>query len=256
MRGRIRGSLNGYASVLVGFLALLAGRAVAAQSPPAVHPVATTARPPAFGTQDYTITTISALSFNGETYLPAAPLSRVGALNAEQHFYATLDIPAGAVIDYIGINNDNDGTPNVLAIHLWQRDLFAETALLFSLDNTPHAGSFATDINASPVGILWAGQRASFILILDLEVAPSPNYQYLGWVEVWWRRTVSPAPATASFNDVPTTHPFFQYIEALHASGITGGCSASPPLYCPNNSVTRGQMAVFLAKALGLHWPM
>jgi len=63
---------------------------------------------------------------------------------------------------------------------------------------------------------------------------------------------VSPAPATATFNDVPTTHPFFQFIEALHASGITGGCSAAPPLYCPDNPVTRGQVAVFLAKALGL----
>jgi hypothetical protein len=63
---------------------------------------------------------------------------------------------------------------------------------------------------------------------------------------------VSPAPATATFNDVPTTHPFFQFIEALHASGITGGCQASPPLYCPDDSVSRGQMAVFLSKALGL----
>jgi hypothetical protein len=63
---------------------------------------------------------------------------------------------------------------------------------------------------------------------------------------------VSPAPGTATFNDVPTTHPFFQFIEALHASGITGGCQASPPLYCPDNPVTRGQIAVFLAKALGL----
>ena len=63
---------------------------------------------------------------------------------------------------------------------------------------------------------------------------------------------VSPAPATATFNDVPTSHPFFQFIEALHASGITGGCQAAPPLYCPDNPVTRGQMAVFLAKALGL----
>jgi S-layer homology domain len=63
---------------------------------------------------------------------------------------------------------------------------------------------------------------------------------------------VSPAPPVATFNDVPTSHPFFQFIEALHAAGITGGCQASPPLYCPDNSVTRGQMAVFLAKALGL----
>jgi len=62
---------------------------------------------------------------------------------------------------------------------------------------------------------------------------------------------VSPAPAQATFNDVPANHPFFKYVEALYASGITAGCDVGP-LYCPNNPVTRGQMAVFLAKALGL----
>jgi hypothetical protein len=69
-----------------------------------------------------------------------------------------------------------------------------------------------------------------------------------------YRYQVSPAPAGASFGDVPTGHPFFQFIEALKASGITGGCQASPPLYCPDQALTRGQMAVFLSKALGLHF--
>ena len=55
-------------------------------------------------------------------------------------------------------------------------------------------------------------------------------------------------PAVATFNDVPTSHPFFQYVEALAASGITGGCGNGN--YCPNNTVTRQQMAVFLLKAL------
>ena len=36
-------------------------------------------------------------------------------------------------------------------------------------------------------------------------------------------------------------------------SGITGGCGAGN--YCPNQPLTRGQMAVFLAKGLGLSWP-
>ena len=66
-------------------------------------------------------------------------------------------------------------------------------------------------------------------------------------------RQVSPAPQTATFGDVPTTDPAFQFIEALAASGVTGGCSGGN--YCPDNPVTRRQMAVFLAKALGLHWP-
>lgn len=71
---------------------------------------------------------------------------------------------------------------------------------------------------------------------------------------VRWHRRVSPA-GSATFNDVPSDHLFFQFIEALSASGITAGCSAAPPLYCPDAPLTRGQMAVFLAKALGLHWP-
>ena len=42
------------------------------------------------------------------------------------------------------------------------------------------------------------------------------------------------------------------YINALAAAGITVGCSSDPLRYCPQRSVTRGQMAVFLARALGL----
>jgi hypothetical protein len=72
-------------------------------------------------------------------------------------------------------------------------------------------------------------------------------------VIIGYRLQVSPAPQFADFNDVPTTHPFFQFIEALYASGITAGCGGGN--YCPDSPLTRGQMAVFLAKALGLQWP-
>ncbi len=68
-----------------------------------------------------------------------------------------------------------------------------------------------------------------------------------------YRRQITPAPAVATFADVPTNHPFFQFVEALSASGITAGCGTA--IYCPDAPLTRGQMAVFLAKALGLHWP-
>ena len=74
-------------------------------------------------------------------------------------------------------------------------------------------------------------------------------------LQLTWNRQVSPAPAVATFDDVPTNHPFFQFIEALSKSGTTAGCQASPPLYCPDRPITRGEMAVYLAKALGLQWP-
>ena len=41
--------------------------------------------------------------------------------------------------------------------------------------------------------------------------------------------------------------------QALVSSGVTGGCGAGN--YCPDAPLTRGQMATFLAKALGLAWP-
>jgi len=55
------------------------------------------------------------------------------------------------------------------------------------------------------------------------------------------------------FVDVPAGHLFHGDIEWLAAEGITKGCN--PPAndrYCPDDPVTRGQMAAFLARALDL----
>lgn len=41
-------------------------------------------------------------------------------------------------------------------------------------------------------------------------------------------------------------------IDAVAAAGITSGCAMDPPRYCPGEDVTRGQMATFLGRALGL----
>ena len=48
------------------------------------------------------------------------------------------------------------------------------------------------------------------------------------------------------FTDVPATHPFFKWIQKLRDLGITSGCSATT--FCPDDTVTRGQMAVFLIR--------
>jgi hypothetical protein len=61
-------------------------------------------------------------------------------------------------------------------------------------------------------------------------------------------------PACAGvFDDVPCPGaPAVDFIEQLAAEQITGGCSASPPLYCPDGTSTRGQMAVFIVKTFKL----
>jgi hypothetical protein len=51
----------------------------------------------------------------------------------------------------------------------------------------------------------------------------------------------------STFIDVPPSHPFYTYVEKIAAAGITGGCGGA--YFCPDASVTRAQMAVFLLKA-------
>jgi hypothetical protein len=58
------------------------------------------------------------------------------------------------------------------------------------------------------------------------------------------------APPSASGNvygDVPAGYWAAAWIEQLAAEGITGGCGSGK--YCPDNTVTREQMAVFLLRA-------
>ena len=57
-----------------------------------------------------------------------------------------------------------------------------------------------------------------------------------------------PPACTGVFGDVACPGTFTNWIERLYTLGITGGCSASPLLYCPSSSVNRGQMAVFVVK--------
>jgi hypothetical protein len=72
-------------------------------------------------------------------------------------------------------------------------------------------------------------------------------------------RTADPAsspPACVAggeiFDDVPASSPFCRWIEELARRGVVTGCSASPPLYCPSEPVTREQMAVFISVTFGL----
>lgn len=60
-----------------------------------------------------------------------------------------------------------------------------------------------------------------------------------------------PMPFTQRFNDVPASNQFYNFIDRLAALNITVGCSTTPPLYCPADSVLREQMAAFILRGLG-----
>ena len=59
-----------------------------------------------------------------------------------------------------------------------------------------------------------------------------------------------PPPKGTVFGDVPVTHWAAGWIEELANEGITGGCGGGN--YCPDDSVTRDQMAVFLVNTFNL----
>ncbi len=53
-----------------------------------------------------------------------------------------------------------------------------------------------------------------------------------------------------SFADVPGTYWGWQFIESLYKAGITVGCGTTPLSYCPEENITRAQMAILLERGL------
>ena len=82
-----------------------------------------------------------------------------------------------------------------------------------------------------PADTVTRGQMAVFVIRARLGASTDSTFAF---------------PGSASFTDVATDHPYFKWIQRMKADGITGGCSATS--YCPNDPVTRGQMAIFLMR--------
>jgi hypothetical protein len=168
-------------------------------------------------------------------------------------FIAGINLPAGIAIEEIELDNCDNQPAGDLTLSLYESygdHLFTNIA---DVTSTNSAGCKRNVFTlAAPYNhVVNQGRYLSLFVVQSMI---DPTLKFRGAV-VSFRRLVSPAPATASFTDVPTTDPAFRFVEALLSAGITGGCSANPPLYCPDNPLTRRQMAVFLSIALGLHWP-
>ena len=171
---------------------------------------------------------------------------------------AQINLPAGAVIStFECFVFDADGAVDISATFM-RNEADASTGVPggnASIQTVASAGApgYAV-ISQSGLSytLKYSENNARLLHTVLLQIPFSGNVRFRGCRFVW-HRSVSPAPAVATFADVPSGSPLFPFVEALVAAGITGGCGAGN--YCPNNPVTRGQMAVFLAAALGLHWP-
>jgi uncharacterized protein (DUF1800 family) len=101
----------------------------------------------------------------------------------------------------------------------WIEELYAEGI----------TGGCATNpLRYCPNSAITRGQMAVFLL------------------KVYHGTSYAPPPAQGVFNDVPVSLPLAPWIEELARLSVTSGCGTG--VYCPGNAVTRGQMAVFMAK--------
>jgi hypothetical protein len=206
-----------------------------------------------FGTADTTALVIGASEFDPLSSL--ASWAYFGSLEktSNQIMVASVRLPAGALVHIVELEGcDTDGAAAVTFTLLRIPSPSGPAVSVPPTGSTggpdkPGCGFFPVALNSA---FVIDNQSNTYVVQLFTgSVAATVRA-----LRIYYTLQVSPAPAVASFGDVPPSHQFFRFIEALAASGITSGCQSSPPLYCPDQALTRGQMAVFLSKALGLHF--
>lgn len=217
-----------------------------------------------YGTNDWTAMTISPMAF--QPYNVGLGLhywsgGYVGPQDADPFlwFTAPLQVPTGVQVGGLTVLYYDASATGYVRLLLERNTCPGNGPCVMETifegqTSTPDA--FGYDAYYYPIGpVTWYNYYPSAVVSAHFRVyfsAGTPNLR-IGPAILWYKRQVSPPPATATFGDVPVGHWAFQHIEALAASGITAGTGGGN--FSPDVTVTRAQMAVFLAKALGLHWP-
>ena len=221
-----------------------------------------------YGVQDYNFTIIPASDFRpfdsatGYTVSVAnGALTRTGG--GGQSFSHVITLPPGVILaDMTAYISDTNATSDVyLYLAVGYRE--TDTGHFLGWGNYAQAHSSGAP-GLTTIVIPWGGTLGARYSVLSDGVVDDVDWVVVvnlpttdattsfNGVRLRWKRQISPDPTTATFTDVPVGHPFHRFVEALAASGITFGCGGGN--FCPDAPVTRGQMAVFLAGALGLHW--
>lgn len=151
--------------------------------------------------------------------------------------YLSLDHGGGWETWYIHLNNDTPGTDDGLG---WGYAPGIERGA--KVRQGQLIGWVGDSGNAE-----WVGSHLHFEIHRD--GTPINPYPYLLEAPT----LLQPVPDTWSgffADDDGSVHE--PAIETLYESGITNGCSTDPPQYCPEEEITRGQIAAFIARTLSL----
>ena len=198
------------------------------------------------------------ISFDGDGYIYSSPS---GAFLEK-----ALELPNGAEVVEVCVHAIDASDQGLVTVNL--------VGYEYQSTNPPshrNFGLLGTGFSQMP-GPFYDCFRPNPALVVhardDLDGNGTPNYvnyritaelgvpllTRLGGIVVRWRRTLSPAPGTQTYDDVPIGSDYHPYVEALAAAGVTDGCVAGTS-FCPDAPLTRAQFALMLARALGLEWP-
>ena len=217
--------------------------------------------PDTYGNVSETAYTVGAYDFNpfnsGSTYVGMGGTGDRYFTSGGGFFLAPVRIPAGAVINSIEIQGcDTSGTGITATLYSNTTVGGVESEInhgSVSTSGTPGCGFFFAAFGTPPTVDNF--NRTYYAQVTHGSTDGSTRFSA---VRLYYRLQISPAPAVNFFSDVPTSDFGFQFVEAFVAAGITVGCTSNPPfpppVYCPDRNVTRREMAIFFAKALGLHF--
>lgn len=229
--------------------------------------IAKPAVPSEFGTSSYSLLQVGSAAFHPrdssgtQSYDSTGLIHQTGGVSS---WWAPVNLPEGVLVPWMDIYACDSNPSSHMTFYFTG----------YSGSDTPVTTDFwflnTTQITSPPSGCGYfiSGPGIGAPLQINNNVQYGGGYDYvaivvfgatdgsnkLKGVDFWYKRQVHPGPASATFADVPTSSPQFKFVEALVSAGITAGCGSGN--YCPNDPITRGQMAVFLSVALGLHWPL
>jgi metallopeptidase family M12-like protein/IPT/TIG domain-containing protein/S-layer family protein len=140
------------------------------------------------------------------------------------------------------------GWGNVVVTNPSQSGATLTNAFFYHFNDVPPANGFYSFINKLLTNAVTAGCGSN-------NYCPTSSVTR-GQMAVFLLRSkdgssyTPPACVTPIFGDVPCSNGFAIWINELANRGITSGCGSGN--YCPNNPVTRQQMAVFLVTTFNL----
>ena len=175
----------------------------------------------------------------------------------EDDFAAQVHLPAGALITGMTVYGQDNSILNDPSFAVYQ---YCNAGAGPQLGSIPVTASVTSGYSGGPFAVASAATShtvdnsdCAYTFVADFAsglTCDAGTNMHIAAIR--WKRQISPAPAVETFADVQFGEPFHREVEALVASGITAGCGGGN--YCPEDPVTRGQMAAFLSRALGLHW--